>query len=59
LLRGVSFKKEIVVNLSTFELFRIIQNGLFKRITLFEIIDEVKLRRFKAKSPLKIEAFLW
>jgi hypothetical protein len=52
-------KKEIVVNLSTYELFRIIQNGLFKRITLFDIIDEVKLRRFKAISPLKIETFLW
>ena len=52
-------KKEISINISSYELLRIIQSCLFERINLFETIEEVKLRHFQIKSSLQKEAYLW
>ena len=52
-------QKECQINLSTYELLRIIEGSLFCRINLFEVLKRIKLRRSYDKSSLKEEAYLW
>jgi hypothetical protein len=52
-------QKECQINLSAYELLRIIEGSLFCRINLFEILERIKLRRSYDKSSLKEEAYLW
>ena len=52
-------QKECQINLSTYELLRIIEGSLFCRINLFGVLERIKLRRSYDKSSLKEEAYLW
>jgi hypothetical protein len=52
-------QKEYQINISTYELLRIIEGCLFHRINLFEVLERIKLRRFYVKNCLKEEAYLW
>jgi hypothetical protein len=52
-------RKECQINISAYELLRIIEGSLFHRINLFEVLERIKLRRFYDKDSLKDEAYLW
>jgi Transposase DDE domain/Domain of unknown function (DUF4372) len=52
-------RKECQINISAYELLRIIEGSLFRRINLFEVLEKIKLRRFYEKNCLKKETYLW
>lgn len=52
-------QKDCLINISTYELLRIIEGSLFRRINIFEVLERIKLRRFNEKNSLKEEAYLW
>jgi len=52
-------KKELIIDMTKYELLRIIQNCLFERAKLFEFIETVKFRCNNVKSKLQEDRFLW
>jgi hypothetical protein len=52
-------QKDCLLNISAYELLRIIDGSLFRRINIFEVLERIKLRRFNEKNSLKEEAYLW
>ncbi len=52
-------QKDCLINISVYELLRIIDGSLFRRINIFELLEKIKLRRFYEKNCLKEEAYLW
>ena len=52
-------QKECQIKMSAYEVLRIIEGCLFKRIYLFDILGRIKLRSFYIKNSLKEETYLW
>lgn len=52
-------QKECQINMSVYELLRIIESSLFHRINLFEVLERVKLRRYYENNFLEKEQYLW